>query len=243
MCGVSTMTIRRDVDALASQGSVLKTLGGVQKAKAPFNLYETSLGSRLAIHIPEKRAIAAKAIELLDPNKTIYLDGSSTCLEFAKQIAQKIEGLTIITNSALACIELGQSPRNTVVGVGGQYDHDSSSFVGPSSEDLIKRYYVDMAFFSTKGLIVDEGTFESSVATFRLKEIMANQSGRVVLLADHSKFGQRALCKVLDMEQIDTIITDDQTSRADLDRLEHAGIELHTAITRDLMPRLQPTSD
>ena len=76
----------------------------------------------------------------------------------------------------------------------------------------------------------------------RLKEIMANQCGQVILLADHSKFGQRALCKVLDMDQINTVVTDEQAPHEDLERLKKAGIEVHTAVMRELMPRLEATS-
>jgi len=217
--GVSTMTVRRDLEELVRQGAVIKTVGGVQKAAAPSYLYETALHSRLALRRQEKRAIARLALDLVAPGSTIFLDGSSTCLEFARALAKSGLGMTVVTNSALACLELGENSALTVVGIGGHYDANSLSYVGPQAEDWAKTLFVETAFVGTKGLIPSTGTFESSLPTFRIKQIIAKQCGRLVLLADHSKFGQRGLSKVLDIGQIHTVITDDRTSRADLAQL------------------------
>jgi len=218
--GVSTMTVRRDLEELIRQGAVIKTVGGVQKAAAPSYLYETALHSRLALRRQEKRAIARAALDLVAPGSTIFLDGSSTCLEFARALAKSGLGLSVVTNSALACLELGENSALTVIGIGGHYDANSLSYVGPQAEDWAKTLFVDTAFVGTKGLLPTKGTFESSLPTFRIKQIIARQCGRLVLLADHSKFGQRALSKVLDIGQIHTVVTDDRTSRADLAQLE-----------------------
>ena len=218
--GVSTMTVRRDLEELIQQGAVIKTVGGVQKAHAPSYLYETALHSRLAVRRQEKRAIARRALDLVGAGQTLFLDGSSTCLELARALAKDRQGLTIVTNSALACLELGKNTGNTIVGIGGQYDANSLSYVGPQAEDWAKSFFVDLAFVGTKGLIPTKGTFESSLPTFRIKQIIARQCGRLVLLADHSKFGQRGLSKVLEIEQIHTVVTDDRTSRSDLAQLE-----------------------
>lgn len=237
--GVSTMTIRRDVDQLAAQGVVIKTLGGVQKADAPSYFYETSARSRLSVQALEKRAIAKQAIALVESKQTIFLDGSTTCLRLAKELAQQRESLTIVTNSALACMELGRNDENMVIGIGGQYDHDTASFVGPTSEKIANDFFVDLAFVSTKGFVPDEGTFESSIANFRIKQIFARQCAKLVLLVDHAKFGQRALCKVLDVSQIQVIVTDDKTPASEIESLRQQGKEVRVASLKD--ERLEST--
>ena len=220
---VSTMTVRRDVNELARRGGVIKTLGGAQKAHAPLQMYETALNLRLSVQRHEKRRIALRAVELIGSQHTIFIDGSTTCLELARRLAQERQGLTIVTNSALACLELGRGGGNLVVGIGGQYDAQSLSFIGPQSEDWAQSLFVDLAFVSTKGFLPAEGTFESSVGTFHIKQIIARQCHELVLLVDHSKFGQRALSKVLDISQIHTVVTDEQTPAADLAELESRG--------------------
>jgi DeoR/GlpR family transcriptional regulator of sugar metabolism len=227
--GVTTMTIRRDVARLASQGLVIKTLGGVQKAGAPSYYYESTLWSRVKTHHAEKRAIAECAIDLVDAGKTIFLDGSTTCLQFAKLLAQHRKGLTIVTNSALIALELSKNSANMVVGIGGQIDKDTASFVGPSAEVDAKKFFVDLAFMSTKGFIPEEGTFESSVGNLHIKQLIVSQCAKVALLVDHSKFGVRALCKAIDASQIQVVVTDDATPDIAINFLKQQNKEVHVA--------------
>jgi DeoR family transcriptional regulator of aga operon len=225
---VSTMTVRRDVEVLAREGLATKALGGVQRA-APAAFYETDLRSRLLDHQAEKQSIARAVMGLVGGRRTAFLDGGSTCLELAKLLSSQRSGMTVITNSALACIELGKSRENMTVGIGGQYDAQSASFVGPSAEESASRFFVDLAIVSTKGFLADEGTFESAIATFHIKQIIARQAAKVILLIDHSKFGQRALSKVLNVSQIHAVVTDAAAPEADLERLRGAGLEIVVA--------------
>jgi DeoR family transcriptional regulator of aga operon len=214
--GVSSMTVRRDLAALIRQGAAIKTVGGVQRAHAPSYLYESALHSRLAVNRQEKRAIARVALGLIGMHQTVFLDGSSTCLELARALAKEKLAVTVVTNSALVCLELGKNAGIAVVGIGGQYDANSLSFVGPQAEGWAKTLFVDVAFMGTKGFLPAKGTFESSLPTFRIKQLVAQRCGELVLLADHTKFGQRALSQVLDIAQIHTVVTDDRAPRADL---------------------------
>jgi DeoR/GlpR family transcriptional regulator of sugar metabolism len=220
---VSSMTIRRDIDKLARTRAVIKILGGAQRANAPSELYELQLASRLSSQNAEKQAIAAQALGVIKPGETIFLDGSTTCVELAKLLSRKVENLTVITNSFLISREISRNRNVTTLVIGGEYDRGTMCCAGASGEDQAKRFFVEKAFMSTRGFLPSEGTFESSVGLFRIKQMLAKQSSKVILLVDHSKFGQRSLCKVLDISQIDTVITDEGTSEDDLKLLKKAG--------------------
>ena len=193
------------------------------------SLYESSLFPRLSLRMKEKQAIAEEASSLVEAFTTLFLDGSTTCIELAKILAQQKKGLTIVTNSALVCLELGHNLVNRVIGIGGEFDARSASFIGASTEEAIKQYYVDYAFMSTKGFIPAEGTFESTMGTLRVKQIIAEHCGKLNLLIDHSKFWQRSLCKVLDVSQIHTIVTDAQAPQDAIDQLHTAGRDVRVA--------------
>lgn len=227
--GVSEMTIRRDVDKLAAQGQLIKTLGGVQTAHAAKHLYESPVQQRLPIQRLEKEQIAREALAELAPRQTIFLDGSTTCLVLARHLAKRLEGLTVVTPSALVALEFGPGTSHTVLSLGGQFDPTSACFAGPTAEEVARRFFVDVAFFSTKGFLPEEGTFESSMATFRVKQIIAEQAARVVLLVDHSKFGQRALCKVLGIDQLHEVITDAATPPEAVAPLRQRGVAVRIA--------------
>jgi DeoR/GlpR family transcriptional regulator of sugar metabolism len=201
----------------------------VQSVRGPKHYYESPLQQRLSLHRQEKEQIAREAIELLEPQQTIFLDGGTTCLVLARQLAAKRHRVTVVTHSARGCLELGAAAEHTIVGLGGQFDPASSCFVGPTAEENAGRFFVDMALLSTKGFLPEEGTFESAIATFRIKQIIAAQAARVILLVDHSKFGQRALCKVLDIGQIHEVITDIGTADADVAKLEQRGLTVRVA--------------
>jgi len=232
LLGVSTMTVRRDVDALAKRRRVIKTVGGVQEAGPASTWYESDIQSRMTDRIREKIAIAECALELIGERQTLFLDGGTTCIQLAKRIADQRKGLTIVTNSVFVCLELGRSQDNVVVSQGGQFDANSGSFVGVSSEEAASKYFVDVAFTSTKGFLPHEGTFESSTSTFRIKRIVASQCARLVLLVDHSKFGQRALSRVLDVSQIHDVVTDDLTPDHYLAELRGRNVSVHVAAVR-----------
>jgi DeoR/GlpR family transcriptional regulator of sugar metabolism len=225
---VSTMTIRRDCDELARFGKVIKTVGGIQQASAAPYLYENSVRERLASNQLEKRAIAAKALELIKDRQTIFLDGGTTNLALAKLVADQRSGLTILTNSALTCLELSKG-NNTIIGIGGEYDPVTLSFAGSQADEMAKAFFIDQAFVTTKGFLPTDGTYESAVATSRVKQIMAERAGETVLLVDHSKFGVHALSKVLDISQIDQVVTDEGARKSDLAAVRRAGLKVNLA--------------
>jgi len=225
--GVSEMTVRRDVDKLVSRSKVIKILGGVQTVRAPKSFYESPVHERLSVRRLQKEQIAREAASELQPHQTIFLDGGTTSIVLAQHLAENFEGLTVVTYSALVCLEFGQGSRgskNTVLTLGGQFDPVSACFVGPTAEEIARRFFVDIAFFSTKGFVVSEGTFESSIATIRIKQIIAEQAARTILLVDHSKIGQRALCKALDISQIHRVISNEGIAAADLAMIEQCVV-------------------
>src|ERR1700716_1677040 len=113
------MTVRRDCEELAQFGKIVKTIGGIQQAHAPAYLYENAVRERIATNRVEKRVIAANESGLIPHNKTIFIDGGTTNLALAKLIAECRTGLTILTNSALTCLELSKG-QNTIIGIGGK---------------------------------------------------------------------------------------------------------------------------
>lgn len=229
LLGVSSMTVRRDIDQLARRQALIKTLGGAQYSKVPQFLYETSLSSRMGVNRVAKELIAGQALGQVRPKQTVFLDGSSTCIAFARTLARSRLDLTVITNSALIAMEVGASPHAKVICVGGDYDPQSASFVGALAEEACGRFCIDTTFLSTKSFLAAEGTYESSTATLRIKQLVAKRSSRVVLLVDGTKFGQRALCKVLDVGAIGLVITDWQCPKGTLKVLRRAGCEVIVA--------------
>jgi DeoR/GlpR family transcriptional regulator of sugar metabolism len=226
---VSSMTVRRDVDRLAQREALIKTLRGAQAAQVPQFLLETSLSSRIGVNQSEKERIATSALTLIEPQRTLYLDGGTTCIALARRIAKLPFPLSVVTNSALVAMEIGAAHHIRVICVGGEYDAESASFVGSLAEANCAHFYIDTAFTSTWAFQPGDGTYESSMARLRIKQIVAKQCSRLVLLTDSSKFGRRALCKVLDARAIHTVITDERCPREAVELMRSLGHSLTIA--------------
>ena len=94
---------------------------------------------------------------------------------------------------------------------------------------MAKTFFVEQAILSTKGFQPADGTYESAIATFRIKQIIAERAVETILLVDHTKFGRRALSKVLDISQIHRVVTDERTRKSDLASLRRAGVKVEVA--------------
>ena len=226
----STMTVRRDVEAMAKKGLVIKTLGGTSRQMLPkSNLYESDIHARVREQREEKRAIALEVPSLLANAQSVFLDAGTTMIETAKVLAQRLEGKNMITNSLLVCGELAAGGKNRVTMLGGDLSSESGAFTGLMTEENAQSFYYDAALFSTKGFILEEGTYESSLENFRVKQIVAPRARQVILLVDHTKFGLRALRRVLEVTAFHCVVTDQKTSLEDIRSLERRGIRVIVA--------------
>lgn len=226
--GVSTMTVRRDCNELCEAGKVIKTVGGVQPVNGEQVLHEKTTDERMSSNALEKQAIAKTALELIRGSCTIFVDGSTTCLALAKLIDGERADITVVTHSAQICLAM-RSGKNNVICAGGEFDPRSLCLVGDETENFLKALFIDIAFVSATGFLPTEGTFESGPPTFRVKQVAARQAHETALLADHTKFGRRALSKVLDISQIHYVVTDDAVSEPDRVALQKAKIQVKVA--------------
>ncbi len=208
MFGVSTFTIRRDIDYLSQARLLVRIKGGARRIETPSHFRETSLPSRMQINLAAKEKIALKALEFIHPGDNIFLDGSSTITCLARTMAQSCRHITVLTNSILVALELSEASDIRLVGLGGVFDKETFSFVGFDSDYPTDAFHVDKAFFSCAGFVPGEGTFENAAFNRNTKRLVARHADKVYLLIDSSKFAQRALNMVLNTSQIDVIVTE-----------------------------------
>jgi len=205
---VAPMTARRDITALEAEGKVVRSLRGATWVPPDGFLTEGPLWERLGKNLPGKRAIAREAAGLVKPGSTVHLDGGTTCIELARQLAKSRMEVTVVTNSVLVAACFCGATNAKVIQIGGVLNQFTGCTTGVEAEESAKDYFIDIGFFATLGYIHGEGTYESFSDTFRVKQAFAKRCTEVVLLLDHSKFGKRALNRVLDDNAITRIVTD-----------------------------------
>ena len=220
--GVSEVTIRADLQTLASQNLIVRTHGGAVSAPlAP----ELSLALRLQQQIPQKNRIGTAAAELVADGDAIFLDTSSTALAIARQLRSRHD-LTIITNSLAVAQALLEAPGINVVIPGGTLQRDTMSLVGVEGLALLQPFNIQKGFFGAHGLSLPEGLTDVSAAEAQVKRHMASLCRQVIAVLDESKWGRVGLASFARLEELHCVITSKQAPEALVQPIRAAGINV-----------------
>jgi DeoR family fructose operon transcriptional repressor len=225
--GVSQSTVRRDVEQLEAKGLVTRTHGGViwtGDRNAPARPY--AFDQRMAYQLDAKRQIAKAAKSLVQPGETVLIDGGTTTF----YLAEELQGLPlqIVTNS-LPISNLFLNDENVELIVSGGLAYPRYGvLLGPTAENALGQIHTKTMFLSVAG-INDGVLYNQNVLLVQAERKMMAQAQQVILLADASKFGQQALAKLCELNEIDIVVTDASISDKDRAQIQSAGCELIVA--------------
>lgn len=223
--GVTTETIRRDIDTLTDQGLVSRTYGG---AASPALAGEPNLSQRRARHVAERERIARYAVSLVQPGDVLMIDAGSTTYHFAQALAATPMALTILTN----CIPIAQSlagiADSRLLLCPGLYSETEHAVFGQEATRFLERFHANKAFIGAGG-ITDQGVTDADADACWVKRKMIERSDRSILLLDHSKFGSRLFDTVCDLAEIDDLVCDQSPTEPIVRALRHAPTRLHVA--------------
>ncbi len=219
--GVSESTVRRDLDALEEQGSARRTHGGALYAGGMPRLAE--FDERQPAHWAAKRAIATKAAEAIGDGETVLLDGGTTTYEVARLLVGR--PLQVVTNSLPVANLFASESRTDLVLLGGYVSPRTGVCLGPYANELLGRLHVTTTVLSAAG-IADEGLFNAHLLLAETEQAMLRAAGRVIVVADSSKFGQKSLTLVAPLSEIDIVVSDDALADDWRRRITEAGSEL-----------------
>jgi DeoR/GlpR family transcriptional regulator of sugar metabolism len=205
--GVSDMTIRRDIGVLHDQGLLEKVHGGAASI-AGSALFEPGFGAKSVLMRAEKEAIADGAAAFVEAGTAIGISAGTTTYALARRLVD-VPGLMVLTNSVpVADVLHREGRRDQTIILSGGVRTPSDALVGPFAVDVIRSLHVDIVFMGVHGM--DE---RSGFTTPNILEATANraliQSGRrLVVLADHTKWGTIGLSSFARLDEADTLITD-----------------------------------
>lgn len=220
--GVSSETIRRDLDHLHSKGLVRRHFGGA--ILKPVGV-EAPWSERLATLPARKVAMARATAGLISDGEVLMLGAGSTAFTFAKRLAAENRRCLIFTNSmsAAACFPVGSRAR--VMLAPGEYDKAEGCTLGPETTSFLEKFWVDTAVLSVSGLSVNGGT-EVIFGLAWVERAMVARATRLILMVDHTKFGRSSLELVCPLQEVDTLVTDEQPPGSLLEALRAANVEI-----------------
>jgi len=221
MLFVSQATLRRDILKLEKNGLIMRVRGGVSlasKANGEFPYYV-----RETERLKEKEYMCKIASEYIEENNSYFMDSSSTVNKLCDHMWDK--RLVIVTNCLRNALILGSYRHVDVYVTGGGVKKNSCSVVGEVGREYISNFNAEIAFISCRGLDID-GVYEASFAQARIKQHMINNSKRVVLLCDDSKFGSRQFINLISYDKVDVVITNSRPSQNFLERMREFDCEV-----------------
>jgi len=221
---VSSATIRKDLESLERKKILTRTHGGAVR-RITFASHEDTYAEKEVQNLPEKKAIALKALEFLDKNDVICLDTGTTILEFAKTLAYR-DDLTIVTNDLRIAFYLDQNSKSTVILLGGWIRKNFSCIVGEFAVEELKHLNIHTAFIGSNGIDIARGCSTPSMEVAEIKKKMIEASDRAILLADHTKINKSTLTQFASLTDFSVFITDQSLSSASENDLKEKKVEL-----------------
>lgn len=218
---VSQETVRRDLNHLAADGVIDKFHGGAS-LRASRNA-ESAFNARLHENSRAKQKIARAAAALFSPGDSLFVDTGTTTLFFARALAEK-RGLTIITNSLQIASALRLSD-NRIFLIGGDYLPDAEETAGVLAIEQINRFNAEHAII-TVGALGPEGAMDYLLEEAEIARAMVARARRLTVLADLSKFGQRALFPVFPLARIDRLVSDASADHEICREIQQGGGQL-----------------
>jgi DeoR/GlpR family transcriptional regulator of sugar metabolism len=205
--GVSSDTIRRDLDLLSVRGFVRRTHGGAVPADYLVR-GESSSAERSGSRIAEKTRIGQCASELIQDGESLILNGGSTTRLFAFELASK-KDLTVITNALGVPAALPRHAVRDIVVLGGEYRAEPHITVGSVAFCGAIAVSADSAILGVGG-ITREGLFAGLLQDATMTASMIAAARRTIVLADSAKFNHKLLGHIASLEKIDILVTDSE---------------------------------
>ena len=230
---VSEMTVRRDIARLERNGFLRRTYGGATTHLT--RSLDPSFNPRVLENAQAKRLIGVAAARLLSDAATLFVGVGTTTEQFARFLPARSD-LTVITESLPIATFLGTRPLRVVV-LGGTVLTDELTCVGPVATATLGRYRADVAVIGAAGLSLRYGLTELSEEEAENHRVMIVRSDRVVVLADGSKLGARAMAQVVPATAVSVLVTNEGAPEREIRALRDAGVDVVIATRSDARHR------
>jgi len=219
---VSEETIRRDIRQLESAGRVEKIHGGV---RLPASQLEPPYYQRVNRNAESKKRIGERAAMCITDGMTIFIDSGTTSFWLAKSLAKQ-KNLTVITNSLEVAGEIAGKPDFNLVIIGGVVNMDYRAAFGIDAICQAQRHFPDILFLSTGGVSAEGGWLDFSTEEAEFKRALLTLARKKIVLTDSSKFDAAGTVQFAQLEQVDTLICEQQPSNILIKALASSQVEV-----------------
>lgn len=203
---VSSMTLRRDLEALERQGRIIRIRGGAKSIAHLSMIKEAVYTQRQISNTPAKQRIAEKAVGLISSGRSIYIDSGTTCMTLAQRVPN--HNLFVLTPAPNIAIELAKNSNVKVNLTGGQLNRDTLTLSGFNATEYVKSINIDIAFMAASAFSIQNGFTCGDYYEAELKRLIIRKAQQVIMMIDSSKINIGMPYTFARLSQIQTMITD-----------------------------------
>lgn len=221
--GATPVTIRSDLDALESEGYLLRVQGGAVQSQR-----SAASGLSGQVRSQEKLAIAQAVAAQVRDGDTIFMNSGTTMQAVAEALCVR-KNLNIVTNSLAVAAELGSVPSFRVILLGGEINARYSFTYGSDAQEQLSHYQADWAIMSLDGIDPGAGltTYHAEEAT--INRMMIQRSKQLLVAADHKKVGRTGFFRFHEVGADIRLVTDERVSEEMVDSLREQGVTVLVA--------------
>ena len=225
--GVTPQTIRRDINQLSREGLIHRYHGG---AGLPPSTENVAYTQRKILCLKEKEQIARMVAARIPDHASLFINIGTTTEEIAKMLCGH-DRLRVITNSLNVASILAGNEQFEIIVAGGLVRPRDGGIVGPLTIDFIQQFRVDFGIIGISGIDLDGTLLDFDYREVRAARAIIDNSRKVFLAADHTKFGRNAMVRLGSIGEIDALFTDQRPTEALVEIMQSDEVELHVAET------------
>jgi len=202
--GVSTQTVRRDINQLCRDNLLRRRHGGVERFEKPLN---TPYNERTATNPGYKHAIANAAAEMVTDGSSVFISIGSTPTMVAEALRAK-KNLTIMTNNLNAAMVLSDEATNRIILAGGELRLPDRDILGEEVTSFFDNYRAEFGIFGVAGVAADGALLDFHASEVRVREKIRMNCQTSILVVDSTKFGRNAPAVGGNILDVDRVIMD-----------------------------------
>lgn len=201
--GVSSQTIRRDLNELAEQNLIRRHHGG---AGSPSNIENSDHTERKLFFSEQKSNIARNVAQLIPNGSSLFIDIGTTAEAVACALLSH-HNLRIVTNNLNAAHILRPKEDFHITIAGGNLRNDGG-IIGEATVNFIRQFRLDFCILGISAVDEDGSLLDYDYHEVQVKRALMESARKVILATDHSKFSRKAIVRLGDLGEIDYLFTD-----------------------------------
>ncbi len=222
--GVTPVTIRNDLDALETDGYLVRMNGGAVYSNRNIEKIDRTDTAEIPC-VKEKEAIAKAIASMIRDGDTIFINSGTTTQLVASEL-RSLDNLNIVTNSLSVAMALGNIASFRVILLGGEINTKYGFTYGADAQEKLALYHADWAILSVDGIGAENGITTYHAEEAILDRMMINAAARTIVAADSTKIGRTGFLRVCECRENIMLVTNKNDATEEMQVLTEYGVSI-----------------